>query len=409
MSLAQRFNGEILNSDAMQLYSGLPIITNKLPVAEQRGIPHHLLGCIPLSSQPWTVTAYVRAALAEISSIRARGRLPILVGGTHYYIQALLFEEKLVSASSQDTPESEQGTVPEESPDSPSQTSLYPILSRPTEEIHAALRAVDSQMADRWHPQDRRKIQRSLHIYLSTGLTASAVYASQSPSSLRFDTLILWPHANSTALTARLDTRVDNMLDAGLVDEVRELASHSTEQDVTKGIYVAIGYKEFLHARTDEEILDAMEGTKAATRRYAKRQVRWIRRKLLPDVRGKAEVYVLDGSERERFAEKVEGPAEEVVGKWLNGEQMPDPVEVGGELARMLEDAGSEEEEGEWRTKICEVCGTVCTTRSDWRQHEGSRKHKLLVRKKKKEVEGRQGHEQHSDENQKRTDGDRGK
>src|SRR5689334_20221731 len=91
VELATRYNGEIINADAMQMYKGLPIITNKLTTEEQRGIPHHLLGSIELHEDPWVVTQFKKEATRIISEIRGRGKLPIVVGGTSYYLDGLLF------------------------------------------------------------------------------------------------------------------------------------------------------------------------------------------------------------------------------------------------------------------------------------------------------------------------------
>ncbi|PHH84474.1 hypothetical protein CDD83_1891 [Cordyceps sp. RAO-2017] len=96
VELATRFRGEIINADAMQLYEGLPILTNKMPVAERRGVPHHLLGHISAGDAPWDVDAFKRAATALMADIRRRGRLPILVGGTHYYVDPLLFPDVIL-------------------------------------------------------------------------------------------------------------------------------------------------------------------------------------------------------------------------------------------------------------------------------------------------------------------------
>lgn len=89
MEIAKRHGGEIVNADAMQLYEGLPVVTNKITTSEQQGIPHHLLGCIGLKEETWTVGKFVKEALTVIEEIRSRGRLPIVVGGTHYYTQAV--------------------------------------------------------------------------------------------------------------------------------------------------------------------------------------------------------------------------------------------------------------------------------------------------------------------------------
>ncbi|GAM90625.1 hypothetical protein ANO11243_086700 [Dothideomycetidae sp. 11243] len=410
VSIAKRFNGEILNADAMQLYAGLPVITNKIPVTEQQGIPHHLLGCIGLDAQPWTVSEFVRAAFSIIDEVRSRGRLPILVGGTHYYTQSLLFHDTLAENESSDD-------EPDPAPDSASEASTkWPILGAPTPDILAKLAEVDPTMAKRWHPNDRRKIQRSLQIYLQTGRPASSIYAEQrerrsvgptttspnAPSGLRCPTLLLWTHASAQALTTRLNKRVDTMLATGLVDEVRTLSSYAATHpsvDTSAGIWVSIGYKEFLpyivadDADKARALVDAMEATKAATRRYAKRQLRWIRLKLVKALRDDEAVhgkrngglYVLDSSDVQRYGEDVIAPAAELVQRFLAEEDMPDPLSFGGDLAIEMLSATPEKKSEPWVTQTCDVCGMVGTTESDWRQHVAGRKHKKLVAKAKRE------------------------
>ena len=166
VALAKRFQGEIINCDALQMYEGLPIVTNKIPVTERHSIPHHLLGCINLTEQPWNVAQFKARATQVVEDVRVRGKLPILVGGTHYYVQSLLFNDTLVE-SSLDFMSSEE------------QENRWPVLSASSEEMLEELRNVDPAMAAQWHPKDVLKIRRSLEIFLSTGEKASEVYKAQ--------------------------------------------------------------------------------------------------------------------------------------------------------------------------------------------------------------------------------------
>jgi tRNA dimethylallyltransferase len=152
-----------VNGDAMQMYKGLPIITNQIPVHERHGIPHHMLACIELDQPSWRITRFKREALKIIQEIRSRGKTPILVGGTHYYTQAVLFH-KTILPSDQELDAASDDSAEEEK---------FPILEASTEEMLQKLREVDPVMAERWHPNERRKIRRSLQIYLQTGRRAS--------------------------------------------------------------------------------------------------------------------------------------------------------------------------------------------------------------------------------------------
>ncbi|KAG8532038.1 uncharacterized protein KY384_003675 [Bacidia gigantensis] len=99
VSLARHYNGEIINGDALQIYKGLPITTNKISESEQEGIPHHLLGSIGLEEEPWTVKQFLKKAQDAIEAIRLKGKLPIVVGGTQYYVQSLLVPNAVVEDS----------------------------------------------------------------------------------------------------------------------------------------------------------------------------------------------------------------------------------------------------------------------------------------------------------------------
>lgn len=402
----------------MQLYAGLPVITNKITTEEQQGIPHHLLGCIGLEEQTWVVGTFVKKALGVIDEIRSRGKLPILVGGTHYYTQSLLFKDNF-----SDGQESREDFLKDTS-------ETWPILKESTPTILEELKKVDPVMADRWHPNDRRKIQRSLEIYFQTGRKASEVYAEQrKPNGLstqgaelttdpvledgpamRFSTLLLWVHAENDALKARLDSRVDKMVEHGLLEEVRTLNAFAQDQaesekpvDETRGIWVSIGYKEFKNyvkelttSDSSEKPLqrtrtEALEMTKAATRQYAKRQLRWIRIKFvnaLAQANTTSNLYLLDGSDVPAFDEKVVDPAFQLTEAFLTAANpLPPPVSLSDAAAEMLvpkRDYDLAATPEKWTREHCDVCGVTCVTEDQWNQHVTSKAHKKLTSKWRK-------------------------
>jgi tRNA dimethylallyltransferase len=337
-----------------------------------------------------------------------------LVGGTHYYTQSLLFQDALSHEPALDLNESSE---------------TFPILEESTDVILEKLREVDPVMADRWHPNERRKIQRSLEIYLRTGKPASKVYdeqrvkrgpspgtvdseASGDSTGLRFPTLLLWVHADKSVLNLRLDARIDKMLDRGLLSEVDELtrfrAAHEVDTgnaiDQSRGIWVSIGYKEFLDYQDslsnnsldslhlEKQKIAAIEKTQAATRQYAGRQTRWIRIKLLNALFSagqKSTAFLLDGSDLSRWKERVTQPASTIVGQFLSGETLPEPSSLSEAAAEMLTpkqsyDLGQRPDL--WQKKICETCGTVAITENDWKLHGKSRAHRRAVGIKKKQA-----------------------
>lgn len=437
MSLALRYNGEVINGDAMQLYSGLPIITNKITVEERKGVPHHLLGCIGFGEPTWVVGTFVKRALRVIEGIRSRGKLPILVGGTHYYTQSLLFRDRLAETEDDGKHIEEKKEEDKEQGPLDNLEDTYPILKEPTEKLLEKLQEIDPVMADRWHPNDRRKIQRSIEIYLQTGRKASDIYAEQrsakaasaeSPSEesdLRFPTLLFWIHAETETLRTRLDNRIGKMLDQGLLEEVRQLHEYATEQsesgapvDEGRGIWVSIGFKEFKAyitalqtGTTSEADLQALkdegiERTKIATRQYAKRQTRWIRLKLLqalksqsptsqPDApKAAGKLYLLDGTSVPDFQANVFAPAADITQAFLSDSPMPEPQSLSTAAAEQLsakQDQDSTNTPQAWVRRQCDLCGVTCVTEKQWEAHVRSRAHRRLVSKKRKLEEDESG------------------
>ncbi|KAL2268996.1 hypothetical protein VTJ83DRAFT_3842 [Remersonia thermophila] len=433
VELATRFNGEIINADAMQMYKGLPIITNKLRDEEQRGIPHHLLGSIGLDEDPWAVTHFRKEATRIISEIRARGKLPIVVGGTSYYLDGLLFEGRVVEDSPTAGGDGGGGGVASVREEL---AAKHPILNASAEAMLAKLREVDPVMADRWHPNDVRKIRTSLEIYLSTGRRASDIYAEQqrakqsrraapdedddggtapSPPHPLGDLLLFWLHARRDVLNARLDQRVDKMVRSGLLSETAEVYDYLQRRlaagetvDRSKGIWQSIGFRQFepyLAAlrRPDPPGPDApaleklrqagIEDTKTATRQYAKYQLRWISMKTLPSLREAGlldRFYVLDGTDVSRWAAQVLDKAVTLARQFLGGDlqAMPSPEALSDAAREVLSESAERGRRaaGTPCRKTCDVCGNnkVLLTEELWQAHLASRKHQKAVRARKR-------------------------
>lgn len=390
---------------------------------------HHLLGRIGLEEQTWDVGRFVKSALGVVEEIRGRGRLPVLVGGTHYYTQNLLFRDQELgdgggSEGNKGQEVAGEGGYVED------KDAKWPVLRAETPVLLEELRKVDPVMANRWHPNDRRKILRSLELYLQTGKKASELYAEQrarkqegierdadaEASSMRFRTLLFWVHADTPVLHERLANRVEKMLDAGLLEEVRTLSAFADSHaeagypvDETKGIWVSIGYKEFKAyqqalksgQQSEEELerlrAEAIEKTKIANRQYSKNQIRWIRIKLvnaLAQANASESLYLLDASDASAFEETVVGPAAELSKKFLHGEKMPDPKSLSTTASELLAPKRNydlSQTPEKWARQHCELCNTTCVTEEQWTQHVKSRSHRRLVSKKRqKEFEAEQ-------------------
>ncbi|KAK2602582.1 hypothetical protein N8I77_009100 [Diaporthe amygdali] len=403
VDLAVRFNGEIINADAMQMYKGLPIITNKISPEEQRSIPHHLLGNISLDQETWVVGVFKREASRVIQEIRSRDRVPIVVGGTHYYTNALLFRDSLVEKedASPDT------TLAQDN------SAQHPILNGTTEAMWEKLKEVDPVMADRWHPNDRRKIRRSLEIFLTTGRPASEIYAEQQSRKRaeaalqqdfsKPDAVLFWVHSEAQVLKDRLDSRVDKMLDNGLMDEVTEVNNYLKSKlksgepvDFSRGIWQSIGFKEFqpylgavergADAKDLEKLrLECLEVMKTATKRYAKYQTKWISKQTLPSLEEEGDqdrLYVLDSTDVARYSEDVLDKAAFLTQLFLAGNEMPDPSSVSDAAKIVLNTAikSAASAQGTPCRKHCSTCDTTLLTEEGWQKHVRGKAHRRRAR-----------------------------
>ena len=222
---------------------------------------------------------------------------PVIAGGTNYYIQSLLWNNTTIGP--EENMEVEDHNFPE-----------LDLLE--TDELYRQLGKVDPIMANKWHPSDRRKILRSLKVYHQTGKPQSDIIKSQLDQyethglKPRYKALVFWIYSDPEKLNPRLDDRVDQMIETGLFDEIKDLRNQVVQGSVKlpngvevekyqRGLWQAIGYKEFdpyfealekgNQAQELEKIkLECTERMKAATRRYAKSQIKWIKNKLVPDI-----------------------------------------------------------------------------------------------------------------------------
>lgn len=420
MSLASKYNGEIINADAIQMYRGLPIVTNKIPDHERNGIPHHLLDQIGLKGNPWTVNEFIEESSKIIRGIRARGKVPIVVGGTTYYVFSLIFKDSTVTWNDSDQSLEEDTPIQPSTKIDQSTTSDLSILNESTEVVLAKLRQLDPVMADSWHPKDRRKILRSLEICLKSGRKASEIYKEQNSlglqtsseagkPTLRYEPLIFWIHADDAVLKSRLDARVDGMVQEGLLEEVREMRdfadgvkSKGMVLDKQKGIWVAIGYKELepwldsCYQNPSEKparssLKDAgIEAIKAGTRQYAKRQHRWIRIRLaqhLESANALERLFLLNGTDLDAWDNMVAAPSERITEEYLSGSTLPKNSSLSTMAAKMFESMQNQNKASDRQARFCQTCQKTLMTEEEWFGHVKSRRHKKVLEGMRKKVE----------------------
>ncbi|MBC6447603.1 tRNA (adenosine(37)-N6)-dimethylallyltransferase MiaA [Actinokineospora xionganensis] len=257
VALAERLGGEVVNADAMQLYRGMDIGTAKITTEERRGIPHHQLDVLDVRETA-SVAAYQRHARAAVEDILARGRVPILVGGSGLYVQAVVDELDFpgTDAALRTRLESELDTV--------GATALY-----------ARLRALDPVAAESILPTNSRRIVRALEVIELTGRPYSATMPKPGPA--RYGMVMVGIDRDAAALDERVDLRVERMFAGGLADEVRDLENQGLREGRTASR--ALGYQQVLTAFDGDHDLEAAAAeTARATRRFVRRQRSWFRR-----------------------------------------------------------------------------------------------------------------------------------
>lgn len=260
--LALRFGGEVVSADSMQVYRRMDIGTAKPTQSEQRGVPHHMID-VAEPEENYSVARYVADAVPIVDGILARGKLPIIAGGTGLYIDHLVAGRQFAPFQ----------------PDS----GLRPQLqARARQEglpaLYAQLAQVDPDAAGSIHPNDEKRIIRALEVFLSTGKPLSQHDRESRALPSRYTPLtIALSFAQRPHLWERIDRRVDQMMAQGLEGEVRSLLESGIPPDCTA--MQAIGYKELAAAiRSGLPAADGAEEVKLRSRQYAKRQLTWFRR-----------------------------------------------------------------------------------------------------------------------------------
>lgn len=261
LELAERLGAEIVNFDSVQVYRGFEVGTGKVPLAERRGIPHHLLDCVE-PQQSFTAGDFARQASRVLEQLRTRRRLPILVGGTGLYLRALL-----------------EGLFEGPRRSEVLRARLAQAAQRHGREfLHRMLRRLDPAAAARIQPRDTQKIIRALEVRLLAGEPISAMQARGRRGLRGFRAVKIGLMPPREKLARRIEARVEKMFAGGLVEEARA-ALESPDAGSPAVPLGALGYAQAVEALRGEITRDeALRRAQAATRQYAKRQRTWFRR-----------------------------------------------------------------------------------------------------------------------------------
>ena len=261
VALAKRMNGEVISADSMQVYRGMDIGSAKITEEEMQGVPHHLVDIIE-PEEPWNVVLFQERAKKAAQDILGRGRLPIVAGGTGFYIQALLYDIAFTDAGED--------------------TAYRQALTRyaaehGAEALHDMLRKEDPESAEAIHPNNIKRVIRALEYRRESGTAISAHNTAQRQRQAAYRSILFVLTMDRARLYERIDARVDRMVEEGLVEEVARLRERGlTARDVSMQ---GIGYRQILQALDGEiSMEEAVRIVKRDTRHFAKRQLTWFKR-----------------------------------------------------------------------------------------------------------------------------------
>jgi tRNA dimethylallyltransferase len=388
LQLGQRLGGEIVSADSMQVYEGLDIITNKVSPQEQKICQHHMISFVDPLVTSYTVVDFRNKATAVIEDIFARGKIPIIVGGTNYYIESLLWKVLV-------------NTKPEEMGAGKVVDRKAELEKEDGHALHKILSQVDPEMAAKLHPHDKRKVARSLQVFEETGISHSEFLHRQHAEEgggplggpLKFpNSCILWLYAEQRVLDERLDKRVDDMLAAGLLEELRDFHRRYNQknisensQDYQHGIFQSIGFKEFHEylitegkctPETSNQLLKkGIQALKQVTKKYARKQNRWVKNRFLsrpgPSV---PPVYGLEVSDVSKWKESVLEPALDVVQSFIQGHKpAATPIKM-----------PYNETENKRSYHMCDLCDRIIIGDREWAAHIKSKSHLHQLKKRRR-------------------------
>ena len=260
--LAKQFHGEVVSADSMQIYRGMTIGTAAPTEKEMDGVPHHMVAVADPAEQ-WSAARYAETAIPIIDDILARGKLPVLVGGTGLWLDAVVKGHGFAGGHA-------GGEVRKTLQKRLEAEGIEPLLEE--------LRQADPEAAAKLHPSDTKRILRALEVWRETGKAISAHNAETKDLPPRYDAIwIGLRFADREDMKALIDRRVDKMAEEGLVEEVRALLESGLPRNATA--LQAIGYKEFLGVLEGTATeAEALAEVKLRSRQYAKRQLTWLRR-----------------------------------------------------------------------------------------------------------------------------------
>ena len=265
IELAKRIGGEIVSADSVQVYFGMDIGSAKPSMEERQGIPHHLIDCVPIDTPEFSVSKYRELAKVAIAGICSRGNVPIVVGGSGLYLNALTYPLGFAIPRNDEV-----------------RLRLSDAYDENSQAAYQRLTDVDPETAKRLHPNDKKRVLRALEVYDCSGKPLSSFgddFQNEAGEQAPFEPLLFGLNMDRATLYERINLRVDRMMQQGLLEEARRIydAKYAPNLPALR----SIGYQQLFSYYDGECSLEqAVEQIKQDTRRFAKRQLTWFRRDL---------------------------------------------------------------------------------------------------------------------------------
>lgn len=261
INLAKNLNGEIISADSMQIYKYMDIGSAKIKEDEKEGIPHHVIDFVEPSKE-FSVVEFKHEATKAIDEITGNSKLSMLVGGTGFYIDSLIFNYDFANAYKDEAYREHLKAL---------------ALEKGNEYVHSLLKDIDKESYNKLYPNDLKRVIRALEVYKLTGKTISEYNAEQDIYNIPYNVYYFVLTMDRAKLYDRINRRVDIMIAEGLIDEVIKLKNMGLTADMQS--MKGIGYKEILYYLDGKITLDeAVEMIKKGSRNYAKRQLTWFRK-----------------------------------------------------------------------------------------------------------------------------------
>lgn len=261
INLAKNLKGEIISADSMQIYKYMDIGSAKIKDDEKEGIPHHVIDFVE-PSQEFSVVEFKNEATKAIDEITNNSKLPMLVGGTGFYIDSLIFNYDFANTHKDEAYREHLKDL---------------ALEKGNEYVHSLLKDIDKESYNKLYPNDLKRVIRALEVYKLTGKTISEYNAEQDIYNIPYNVYYFVLTMDRAKLYNRINRRVDIMIEEGLIDEVIKLKNMGLTADMQS--MKGIGYKEILYYLDGKITLDeAIELIKKGSRNYAKRQLTWFRK-----------------------------------------------------------------------------------------------------------------------------------